>query len=53
MPGKPYKTNYAEETITVAVGFGLNSERKGFNPASGFAASSYRRPVPQAGDSHR
>ncbi|WP_156992364.1 hypothetical protein [Paraburkholderia oxyphila] len=53
MPGKPHKTSFPEETFTVKDGFGLDSERKGLNPASGSYRRFYRQPVLLAGNSHR
>ena len=53
MLGKPHETSFPEETFTVKDGFGLNSEREGLNPASGFYRHLYRQSVLLVGDSHR
>lgn len=53
MPGKPHEISFPEKTFTVKDRFGLNSERKGLNPAFGSYRHFSRQPVPLAGDSHR
>jgi hypothetical protein len=53
MPGKPHENSFPEETFTVKGRFGLNSERKGLNTASGSYRHLYRQSVALPGDSRR